>query len=378
MDDTSDGTAEPAPELTADEQAAIRAYLQRSEVRLSTVHRVASALLSGAGLMVLLPAVERDAVEGVLRALVTGPFDPAKALLTVATVLSLVVPFVALWLVLRDLAQFYFHANHVRHDAGGEAFTPRFTLTGLLLPLGELSPTAARALDQERASDSAVGVLVPANDAARRNIDRRVAAYGGLGVAQDGTDRARAEALLELAASHPRTLLDEVAKVENGMARHVLRIQMIVLRYVKALLALLTTALAVFAAAGIVGGGQSLETGTELWLAGVYLVWAPVVIVAVATPVRWLEKQLRSEGATHTAVADDHELTQVEDLTVRLALAGFAAAAGAMAVCLGRGDATPAEHWVGLAVLVGGVVILGAVLLRWSDGHLARRLGRHA
>ena len=364
-------------ELDADERAAVRAYLQRSEVRLSTVHRVASALLSGAGLMVLLPAVQRDAVETVLRALVTGELDAAQLLLAGATVMCLVVPFVALWLVLRDLTQFYFHANHVRH-AGGEAFTPRFTLTGLLLPAGELGPTAAAALDRQRASDGAVSVLVPANDAARRGIDRRVEAYGGLGIEQDGTDRARADALLELAASHPRTLLDEVAKVERGMARHVLRIQMIVLRYVKALLALLTTALAVFAAAGIVGPGGALDTGTEMWLAAAYLAWTPVVIVAVATPVRWLEKQLRSEGATHTAVADDHELTLVEDLTVRLALVGFVAAALAMATCIARAGTTAAERATGGAALAIGVLAVGAVLVRWSDGHLTRRLGRHA
>ena len=45
--------------LDPDERAAIRAFLQRCEVRLSTVHRVATALLSGAGLMVLLPAIVR-------------------------------------------------------------------------------------------------------------------------------------------------------------------------------------------------------------------------------------------------------------------------------------------------------------------------------
>ena len=53
--------------LTADERAAMRAFLQRCDVRLSTMHRVATALLSGAGILVLLPAVERDAVLQVLR-----------------------------------------------------------------------------------------------------------------------------------------------------------------------------------------------------------------------------------------------------------------------------------------------------------------------
>jgi len=48
MSDAPDDRATVSP----DERAAMRAYLQRCEVRLSTVHRVATALLSGAGILV--------------------------------------------------------------------------------------------------------------------------------------------------------------------------------------------------------------------------------------------------------------------------------------------------------------------------------------
>ena len=56
------------------------------------------------------------------------------------------------------------------------------------------------------------------------------------------------------------------------------------------------------------GGGLAFGPGQEVWLAAILLIWAPVVIFAVTTPVRWLDRQLRSEGR-HTGVADDHELT---------------------------------------------------------------------
>ena len=69
---------------SADERAAMRGFLQRCEVRLSTMHRVATALLSGAGILVLLPALERDAVLQVLRALLAGPVSWSRALLAVA------------------------------------------------------------------------------------------------------------------------------------------------------------------------------------------------------------------------------------------------------------------------------------------------------
>jgi hypothetical protein len=325
--------------------------------------------------MVLLPAVERDSVVSVLRTLVDGGRDGAGTLLLAATSVSLVVPFVALWLVLRDLTQFYFHANHIEHG-DGSTFAPRFTLTGLRMPSDELGPAATAALEAERADPRAVHVLVPSNEAARAGIDRRVRAYGGLGSQGPITDQGRAEALLELAASRSRTLLDEVAKVEYGMARHVLRTQMIVLRYVKALLALLTTALAVFAAAAVVADKGALTTGDEMWLAGVFLAWAPMVIVAVSTPVRWLDRQLRSEGATHTAVARDQELTRVESVTVRLALVGFAASAAAMVVCLARAGAAD-QRTFGAVVLGVAAVVLVGVIRHWADGHpLTRITGR--
>ena len=104
------------PHLSLDERAAVRAYLQRSEVRLSTMHRVASALLSGAGIMVLLPAVERDSVTTVLRALMSDGLEPINLVLVIGVTASLALPFTALWMVLRDLTQFYFHANHVLGD----------------------------------------------------------------------------------------------------------------------------------------------------------------------------------------------------------------------------------------------------------------------
>lgn len=370
----TDLTAPTDVPLSPEDRAAIRAYLQRSEVRLSTVHRVASALLSGAGLLVLLPAVERDAVEVVLRALLTGPADAVHLLLVAAVVASLAVPFTALWLVLRDLTQFYFHANHIRHESG-DAFTPRFTLTGLRLPRDELSPLAADALDDARVDPEVVKLLVPPNDAARQRVDQQMAAYGlGATGPTPTTDTDRAAALFELAASTTRPLVDEVAKVEHGMARHVLSIQVIVLRYAKALLALLTSALASFAAAGVVSSATPLDAGQEVWLAAIFLAWAPVAIVAVTSPVRWLERQLRSEGATHVAAARDPELTRVETATVRLALGGFATSAVAMVAVVAGEGIEPVARVVGGGVLAAAVAALAAVLRAWSGRPPARDL----
>lgn len=384
---------QPDVELNVEERAAVRAYLQRCEVRLSTLHRVATALLSGAGLMVLFPVVGRDAVVEVLRNLSTGTVDAPKAALLLSVVLVLSVPVVSLMVVLRDLTGFYFYTNHIPGSGGG-IFVPRFTLTGLQLPSDELGPTAAAELQRRRSAPESVGLLVPDNAESRARADQRIAAYGGLealgrvdpggegrpaAVASSDSsvseeDLARAEAKYVLAASRSRTLLEEVAKVEAGIVRHVLRIQVIVLRYVKALLALLTTALAVFAAAAVVEGKQVLGHADMAWLAAVHLVWAPLVVLAVSTPVGWLDRLLRNVGASTTGAREDPAFTHVEEVTVRLALLGWVAAFVAMVVALADDVVSSGGRALGIAVLVVTAAALFVILRIWGEGAVWRRV----
>jgi hypothetical protein len=319
-------------ELTTDERAAMRAFLQRCDVRLSTMHRVATALLSGAGILVLLPAVERDAVLQVLRSLLVGSITWSRGLLVVAVVLSLGLALAVLWLVIIELTRFYFHANHVVHE-GGEVFTPRFTLTGLRLPTDELTPAVNRAYDEMHVADRTVRLLVPSNTRSRARIDRQLAAYPGLVESTGHADRDRAEGMFELAASERRTLVEECAKVEYGMVRHMLRLQVIVLRYVKALLVIVLTAIAAFASAAAVNGETTVSAADQRWIAATFLIWAPAVLIVVSSPVRWLESLLRSEGAAHSGIRDP-ELTQLEDVTAKVSFVVWMVSAASMATLL--------------------------------------------
>lgn len=346
--------------LTSEERAAARAFVARCEVRLSTFHRIAVGMLSGAGLLVVLPVVARDSVSGVLRSLLIDGVSGWDVALVVGVVAMLAVPAMALWLLFADLTRFYFHANHLGGD-GRDVFTPRFTLTSLQLPSDELGPAAHEQLSSSRGDPRIVELLVPANDRSRRRVDRQLDVYGGLDSGRD--DVSRAHGLFQLAASTGRPLLEEVAKVEHGMARHVLRLRGLVLRYVKALLALLTTALAVYAGDAIVAGlapGEGMSVRGGIALASVVLVWAPAVVLAVTTPVRWIEKLMRDDGAPSTAVADDPDLTYVERVSLRIAAVGWLAAAVAMVV-VATDDA--AGRWpggLGLAVLAGSSIAVVA------------------
>lgn len=359
-DDGTDASGLTASGLTVDERAAARAFVARCEVRLSTFHRIAVGMLSGAGLLVVLPVVARDSITGILRSLFVGHIGGIDVALVVAIGAMLAVPAVALWLLFADLTRFYFHANHIGSE-GSETFTPRFTLTSLQLPSDELGATATEELSQIRTEPRIVELLVPANDESRQRVDRQLDVYGGHHSGED--DAARAAGLFELAASTSRPLLAEVAKVEHGMARHVLRLRGLVLRYVKALLALLTTAVAVYLGDAVVDGvdtGVGLSVVQDAWLAAVVLVWAPLVVLAVTSPVRWIEKAMRDEGAPSTAVADDPELTFIERVSLRIAAVAWLAAAIAMVAAVVDGATTNDARTVEIAVLTVSVVAVAA------------------
>ncbi len=342
--------------LTPDERAAARAFVARCEVRLSTFHRIAVGMLSGAGLLVILPVVARDSVAGVLRSLLIDGIGVVDVALVVAVLAMLGVPVVALWLLFADLTRFYFHANHLGGD-GRDVFTPRFTLTSLQLPSDELGAEALEQLAVSRTDPRMVELLVPTNDRSRRRVDRQLQVYAGLESGHDDVTRARG--LFELAASTSRPLLDEVAKVEHGMARHVLRLRGLVLRYVKALLALLTTAVAVYAGDAIVAGldqGEGMTASGSIALAAVVLIWAPMVVLAVTSPVRWIENLMRDDGAPSTAVADDPDLTHVERVSLRIAAIGWLAAAVAAVVAAADDAAGSQAPALGLVVLAGSAI----------------------
>lgn len=347
--------------LTADERAAARAFLQRSEVRLSTLHRTATALLSGAGVLVLLPAVGRDSIVNVLRALLDTQADPLRWALALTVGATLTLSFVMIWLLLEELARFYFHANHVT-SARGTTFTPRFTLTSLRVPYDEFGAAASEHLERHRADPTNIELLVPANDAARRSIDATVAAYGGLQGQQLPTDRSRAAALAQLAGVRDRDLLSEVVKVEYGMARHVIRVQVIVLRYIKALLAVIVTLVATFVMSAAVESSPTVDASVERWVLAAVLMWCPAVLYVAAAPVRWLGRLLMVEGATVSGIRYDRDLTRLERLASWFSTVVLAAALmSTVAVVV---DTDSMAQWVPLVAVAVLSALAQIVLLR--------------
>lgn len=348
-------------EMTPDERAAARAFLQRSDVRLSTVHRVATALISGAGLMVLFPAIAHDSVMLVARGLVQSDFTVELVLLGISMLAVFMLPISALWLVIADLTRFYFHVNEFRIGEK-ETFTPRFTLTGIRLPADELSESSKVTLNEFRSSKFTLDLLVPSNEKSRAEIDRKMDLYGLVDHSHvDRSDVDRAQALLQIAGSQERSILAEVAKTEAGMARHMLRIQVALLRYVKALVALLVTAVAVYAAASVVEG-QEISTSGEVWLACINLLWAPVAMFAVGSPVRWLVALLRSEGARLDDIADHVEFTLIDQMSIKFAGLAWTFSLAVLAISANSATVTSEGRWgAAIATLISLVMVFFVV-----------------
>jgi len=361
---------------TPDDHAAARAFLQRCEVRLSTLHRVATALLSGAGLMVLLPAVMRDQIAGVMGTLLDVDASVPHVMLAGVAAVVLALPLVVFFVLLGDLTRFYFHAHHVE-GADGMVFVPRFTLTGLQLPSDELSPSAAAEVQAARVAPATTELVVPRNAAGRDRIDRRLAAYGLERAGDAHDDRARAEGVFELVASRSRPLADEIAKVEFGMTRHLVRLQVIVIRYVKSLLVFLVTALTVFAAAAVVARDARVGTGGQLWLAAIFAAWAPVSTMAVSSPVRWVEEMLRAEGATTSSVAADPEFTRFERVVIAVGAVVLALSAVVLVIGVidGAGAAATVAAIAVLLVSIAWFVVAASRSVAAPASRLRSRLG---
>ncbi len=108
----------------------------------------------------------------------------------------------------------------------------------------------------------------------------------------------------------------------------------------------------------------AIAAADERWIAGVLLVWAPVVVLVVGAPVRWLERLLKAEGAHHTGLGRDRELTQVEDVTARAAAFTWVLASVAAVSLLIDHPVTDQGRIVTIIVIVGSAAAMALNGLR--------------
>ncbi len=377
---------EPVPPEAAisdeESRAAMRSFLQRVEVRLSTIHRVGQALLGGSALVLLLPLFIRDAFPKMTTLLVSS-YDAGQswviiAGIAVASALCVLLPVTAIYLLVGDLLGFYFTSNIFgapgagHHAADRTVFSPRFIIPGLGFNNDELNERTRSLLDDGREDEWTRALLVPRSlddSGWRDRFDTRTFEVWGT-VPAEGVegDEERLRQMFRFAGlNRDRTLAHDVARSEALLAKHVLSIRIVVLRYSKALLLLIATTVASLAAAGIVEeaiaadplAGRFADGFPHRYLflvALVYVAWAPVAARSVTAPLRMIQRHTPGVG-DHSDAYLDKMMTQFESATV---FATFIGLVGAVAALVTAGHAAG-----GTAGLVAGIVLGAAGVAVW-------------
>lgn len=384
----------PVGDAISDEEsrAAMRGFLQRSEVRLSTIHRVGQALLGGSALVLLLPLFIRDGFPK-LTTLLVSSYDADQhwvviAGIGVAAFVSVVLPVVAIYLLVGDLLGFYFTSNIFGAPGAGHhapdrtVFNPRFVIPGLGFNNDELNEGTRLLLDEGRDDEWTRALLVPRSlddDGWRDRFDTRTFEIWGTAAPQGfaGDDDRLRQMFRFAGLNRDRTLAHDVARTEALLAKHVLSIRIVVLRYTKALLLLIATTVATLAASGIVeealhadpSGGRFVTGFPYRYLflvALVYVVWAPVAARSVTAPLRMIQRHTPGVGE-HRDVYLDKLLTQFESATV---LATFVVLVGAVAALITAGyqAAGGTGLWFGIVFGAVGVLLWVVALAGYTAG----------
>ena len=353
-----EGSGEALGQISDEEsRAAMRAFLQRSEVRLSTVHRVGQALLGGSALVLLLPLFIRDGFPRMTTLLISS-YDAHQQWvvivgIAVAAVLSVALPVAAIYLLVSDLLGFYFTSNTfgapgAGPDGGSRAvFSPRFIIPGLGFNHDELNAATAPLVAEGRDDEWTKALLVPRNlddSGWRDRFDTRVFEIWGTVIPEGlAGDAERLRQSFRLAGlNHDRTLAHDVARTEALLAKHVLTIRVAVLRYTKALLLLISTTVAILAASGLVEQAMNEDPSGGRFVGGfpyrysflvalVYVVWAPFAARSVTAPLRMIQRHTPGVGA-YTDVYRDRRTTQFESATVATTLVVLVGAVTALVV----------------------------------------------
>jgi hypothetical protein len=322
---------EPRGDRTApdsDRGSAERAFLQRGEVRLSTLHRIAGTFLNGAGLLLLFPVFLKDIISQSVNLVLYSGFPVLfKATFTASSLLTVGVPLYSLYLLFRELVQFYFVPHHRPEDT--ERFIPRFTLTALAFPPDETTDQKKSILERQYGPEMRNFLIPPKKgaDAYYRQVwlgykraiipaTRDPKAPESLTSTIRGRKRT-VNIALGLAGLYDRDLQGEVAKMEFSTARHVVYLRTLVLRYFKALILLIATTLSLTLARAFifVGAGNVIDVDhlqSTRWIFSAAMVgWAALAFLGVRQPVRWMF-QLADQNLLSGDFKFDPELTRFE------------------------------------------------------------------
>ncbi|MCS6836829.1 MAG: hypothetical protein NZ750_12530 [Anaerolineae bacterium] len=339
--------------FTDAERNAMRAYLQRMEVRMSSLHRVATAFVGGAGLLLLTPIFFKEVVDGLIVVVLTNltlPFDQFTPLANLGLslllfgalgyliVLSLSIPMYSLYLLIKDIVHFYFTIYSPGFSS--ELVTPSFSLAAAAFSPDE-SPRAKDEVLRYQYTPKRMDFMLPFSEAKRRAYlddlyeatngaiipNSRAQAMRSLQTNLSEVDVRRFNTALGLARMLDRPLVEEVAVTEMLLVRNIIYLRRLVLRYVKALSMFLWTTLISFLMLPFL---KDERLPVFVIFGSGYLVWSLGVLPIIRQPLHWIYRHRHDEAVAAEHV--DEQLIVLERRVEIFCQMGIAAAALAFAL----------------------------------------------
>jgi hypothetical protein len=324
---------------SADERNAMRAYLQRTEVRNSTLHRIAIGFVSGAGLMILIPVFFKEIIDGIILVLLhnidrvfipnmTG-VDVIVALamygmVVYPLIVSLALPIYALYALLQDIVHFYFSVYAPGFSEG--LMTPTFSLGGLAFSPDEAPEAKREVMRFQYSRREHMRYLMPFSRQRRElYFDHLFEETEGRIIPESRRlERLKAEGILPPDADEhlinqfntalgitrvfDRPLIEEVAYQEMAIVRNVMYLRRLVLRYIKALLLFVWTMIVSFVMMPFL---QEPRLPSFVILSAGYLVWSLLAPGIMGLPVRWMYRH-RTRDRIDTQKQIDLQLKYLE------------------------------------------------------------------
>lgn len=230
---------------------AMRAYLQRAEVRLSTMHRIGASFISGAGLLLVFSMFFKDAFRVVFNFTIDVAINVINGEIVsnivycvssiVPFVMTIVIPLLSVYLLLRDITIFYF-SPYVPGEKS-EKFYPRFSLAALMFSPDESESVKNEVYEHEYDSNKGLyHFLLPYYhksleyyEEVYRNNEKVIVPSSRklLTKYAETSNFNKINTAIGLAGGLDRKLCAEVAKMEVSQVRHALRLRRLVLRYIK-------------------------------------------------------------------------------------------------------------------------------------------------
>jgi hypothetical protein len=322
---------------------AARAYLQRSEVRLSTMHRIAGAFIGGAGLLILTPFFLKDITVnlvnylGLLKKSLNVDFIQSISFSSklnfeyIGIIISFGLPvgisvFLAIKTIAdlyREILRFYYIPNLLNWNVPANSnsenspFLPRFSLTGIRMSQDEVNliHNFESQLKESHEILERQSFVIPQlpNSEYQKHLRNLIITSNGELIGEtitsedkilDGSEEREInsndiyKAGFSLANMQERMLLArEVAKMEASLVRHNLFLRRLVFRYVKSVLVLLVIGICLVLASSIISYSVNSESSfneskrliTSVLVSGTLILQFVFVYWAVLRPAKWIK-----------------------------------------------------------------------------------------